>query len=370
MQVLSPGNHLRFWSSPLVDYTIYTLDEGDLSLSNGTVLDGMNQGDGSHLVGETLTINVANYTDINITDNDNDFDDNDGNQRLNGDQEIDGVTYTSGTRVEAEYSFVVSDGTNTWTLIGFNVDNSNPTFGTVEGIAVIGGPGGFPPVGVPLTIASAQEGPSFPSSSYASPICFVSGTLIDTPEGPRAVETLSAGDVVTTYANGPMPIMWTGSRDVVGIGSFAPVRIRAGMFGNAQDLVVSQQHRILIEDWRCTLLFGEPAVFAHAEHLVNGKSVVVEQVGVMTYHHLLFKEHQIVFSNSLPSESLLPGPMALATLDQKSQLSLVATMPEIEISHEQAAVRVLKRHETELLMSMPAPSVPGPYNTGWSISPN
>lgn len=339
----------------MVDYTIYVLDEADISLSGGTQLDGQTQGDGSHLVNETLTLNNLNFTAIDITDNDSNFRDNDGNQVLNGDQEIDGVTYTSGTRVEAEYSFVVSDGTNTWTLIGFNVDNSSPRFGTVEGIAVIGGPGGFPPAGVPLTIVSASEGPNFPATSFATPICFASGTLIDTQEGPKPVESLVAGEFVSTKDRGAMPIAWVGSRRVVGIGPFAPVRIASGFLGTTQDLVVSQQHRVLIEDWRCALLFGEPCVLAAAAHLVDGKRIRIEQTGSITYHHILLEGHQVIRANGLYAESLLPGPVALGSLDAISQTSLRRVLPDMENRTDPAVARILRRHEAQLLIDMPAP---------------
>ena len=43
-------------------------------------------------------------------------------------------------------------------------------------------------------------------------ICFTPGTMIDTPFGPRAVEMLKAGYLVTTRDTGPQPIAWTGSR--------------------------------------------------------------------------------------------------------------------------------------------------------------
>ena len=83
--------------------------ESDISLSGGAVLDGVTQGDGSHLVGEFLTINTTTTTEFFVTENDTDFDDNDGDQLLNGTQSFDGTTYADGTRIEAEYQFVVQD---------------------------------------------------------------------------------------------------------------------------------------------------------------------------------------------------------------------------------------------------------------------
>ena len=41
--------------------------------------------------------------------------------------------------------------------------------------------------------------------------CFTAGTLIDTPSGPRAVEELRPGDLVTTRDHGPAPLLWAGA---------------------------------------------------------------------------------------------------------------------------------------------------------------
>jgi hypothetical protein len=171
-------------------YSIYVLNESDLTISGGGILDGVTQGDGSHLVGRTITINSPSWYSVNINDDDPNFQDNDGSQRLNGGQTINGTSYANNNVVEAEYSLVLSDGTNTWTVVGFNVNDSSPAYATVEGLAFIGGSGGFPPRGVPLTVVSNGEGPSFVATSYATPICFTAGTLIDTADGPCPVEDI------------------------------------------------------------------------------------------------------------------------------------------------------------------------------------
>ena len=143
-------------------------------------------------------MNNRNWIEVEITDpgSDTDFRDNDGGQRLVNPLSLDGQSFSAGTVVEAEYSFTVSYGTQSWTLIAFNVRTGSPPFGTVEGLAFIGPEGGFPPTGVPLEITGAAEGPNFDSSEYATPICFAAGTQIAVPGGTRAVEKLRAGDIV------------------------------------------------------------------------------------------------------------------------------------------------------------------------------
>ena len=135
-------------------YDIYVLDETDLTVTGGQ-LDGVTQGDGSHLNGLQITLNTNAWQAITINDNDANFQDNDGSQTLASGLTIDGNTYAAGAIVEAEYSFEVTDGTNTWTAVAFNVRGGpGPSYGSIEGIAFVEGPGGFPPVGVPLTVTA------------------------------------------------------------------------------------------------------------------------------------------------------------------------------------------------------------------------
>lgn len=46
------------------------------------------------------------------------------------------------------------------------------------------------------------------TSNFA--VCFTAGTMIATPDGERAIETLKVGDLVETLDNGPQAIRWIG----------------------------------------------------------------------------------------------------------------------------------------------------------------
>ncbi|MGJ8605845.1 MAG: Hint domain-containing protein [Marivita sp.] len=185
--------------------------------------------------------------------------------------------------------------------------------------------------------------------------CFVAGTLIDTPDGPKPVDSLREGDLVTTLDDGPQPIRWAGSKTVVATDRFSPVCISAGSYGATEDVMLSPQHRVLVRDIWAELLFGESEVFVKAKDLVNGKTVRHVMRGEqVTYVHLLFDRHQILESSGLASESYLPGPMMSACFDQDAHEEILTLFPELaDISSGgwDAARPILKSHEARALQA-------------------
>ncbi len=349
----------------MANYSIFVLDESQISISGGKQLDGVTQGDGSHLTGETITLNSNAWNEIQISDDDDDtdFEDNDDDQELDETQTVDGTSYAEGVKVEAEYGLTLTDGVDTWEVVGFNVNNSTPAYGTVEGLAFIGGPGGFPPTGVPLTVVSAREGPDYPVDDYATPICYDRGTLISTDRGLRPIESLRIGDRVVTQDNGAQPIQWIGNRHAIGGGRCAPVEIAAGVLGAFAPLRVSQQHRILLRGPNAELLFGDAEVFAPAAHLINGTSIRLTQVARVQYFHLLLERHEIIFANGVASDSLHIHAGA-ATGDSGEALFFpeLADRADLAGAETPLARRSLRRYETALLLARghviePAPAL-------------
>lgn len=183
--------------------------------------------------------------------------------------------------------------------------------------------------------------------------CFVAGTLIATPDGERAAEMLQPGDLVLTKDDGPQPLRWIGTRSVTAKGDFAPIHIRANTFGAHRDLLVSPLHRILIKDNLAELLFGEAEVLIAARDLVNDRSVLRREGGSVTYVHLMFDRHQVVFSEGLETESFLPGPQTTKSFEAEIVNEICAIFPEMDPATGQgyspAARRTLKRFEANLL---------------------
>lgn len=184
-------------------------------------------------------------------------------------------------------------------------------------------------------------------------ICFTTGTRIATPAGARPVEDLAPGDLVLTRDNGLQPIRWAGQRTVAARGKFAPVRFKPGVLTGAErDLVVSPQHRMLFRGHRAELLFGEREVLVPAISLIDGQQVLRDHGGTVTYHHLLFDRHEIIYANGAASESFHPGQIGLEAIDDPAREELFALFPELRSDpkgYGQAARRCLKAREAVLL---------------------
>ncbi|WP_171211716.1 Hint domain-containing protein [Ruegeria sp. HKCCA5426] len=169
--------------------------------------------------------------------------------------------------------------------------------------------------------------PLSPGDSGAA--CFVAGALVETPDGPRRVETLRPGDLVLTVDDGACPVRWVGGQTVRGNGRFAPVRIQAGTLGAQRDILVSPQHRLLISGWQAQLLFGEDDVLIAASALTNGKTIASAPCDIVRYVHLMFDRHQLVSTSGLISESFFPGGEGLKGLGADTADELFALFPEL-----------------------------------------
>jgi hypothetical protein len=166
--------------------------------------------------------------------------------------------------------------------------------------------------------------------------CFTSGTLIDTAEGARAIETIGLGDLVLTRDAGFLPVKWVGTRVVSGAElaqnpHFAAVKIRAGALGQGlpvRDLRVSPWHRVLVCGQRAELMFGEHEVLVAAAHLVGQPGITRDDAPV-TYIHVMFDTHQIIRSEGAWTESFQPGVKTLASMDSEQRAELLELFPEL-----------------------------------------
>lgn len=184
--------------------------------------------------------------------------------------------------------------------------------------------------------------------------CFVAGSMIDTADGPRAVEGLVAGDMVITRDDGAQPLRWIGKRSVPAIGKMAPICIRENALGEHGELMVSPLHRVLVKDALAELMFGEAEVLIAAKDLVNDRSIRVVEGGDVEYVHLMFDRHQVVYSEGLATESFLPGPQTTKSFEADIVKEITAIFPELDLEtgegYGPAARPMLKRYEAEALL--------------------
>lgn len=169
-------------------------------------------------------------------------------------------------------------------------------------------------------------------------VCFTTGTMIETDQGERAIENLRVGDRVRTLDNGFREIRWIGGRRLPAAAlqafpNLRPIRIRAGSLGAGlprTDLMVSPQHRVLTNSVIAERMFGAAEVLIAAKHLTDIEGVeVAEDIETVTYWHILFDQHEIVFSNGAPTESLFAGPYAMASLPAGSRAEILQLFPEL-----------------------------------------
>jgi hypothetical protein len=160
-----------------------------------------------------------------------------------------------------------------------------------------------------LTATATLGGEAFANVLFnvvtSTVVCFAAGTLIRTPRGDVAVETLKVGDRVVTNSGESRPIKWVGHREIdcrrhPNPPQVLPVRIAAGAFGlnrPSQDLFLSPEHSV------CVDACGE--VLIPVGNLVNGATIVPVDADKVSYWHVELDSHDILIANNLPAESYL-----------------------------------------------------------------
>ena len=136
--------------------------------------------------------------------------------------------------------------------------------------------------------------------------CHARGTMISTPAGERAVETLRPGMQVITLIDGPpvpRTIKWVGHRRIdltrhPRSDTVAPIRVERDAFADNvphRDLLVSPDHAVVFD-----------GMLIPAKLLVNGASIAADPVcREVTYFHVELASHDILLAEGLAAESYL-----------------------------------------------------------------
>ncbi|AOZ69716.1 hypothetical protein LPB142_10630 [Rhodobacter xanthinilyticus] len=260
------------------------------------------------------------------------LDDDSSHQILMNDITVNGVTYLAadGNVIQDEYEVTLTDGTNTYRFVGISL---SPDGGVSSSLIGFAWDGPAPPVGVPLTYVSGS------ANDYQSVVpCFTPGTEILTPTGPRPIERLRVGDLVTTQGHGAQVLRWIGKRRLSAqvlraAPELRPIVIAPGALGPglpARALRVSPQHRMLVRSAIAERMSGTREVLVAAKQLVGlpGITVDTDCTGVV-YLHLLFDRHEIVTANGAASESLYTGQQALRAFSRAQRRELLTLFPEL-----------------------------------------
>ena len=163
--------------------------------------------------------------------------------------------------------------------------------------------------------------------AFTATFCFMPGTMIATPDGEVAVETLRIGDLVMTASGAAQPVRWMGRQAVST--RFAdplrtlPIRIQAGALGQEmplRDLLVSPDHALLLE-----------GLLVHAGALVNGSTITRATAlpVVFTYHHVELADHSLVLAEGTPAETFVDNVNRMAFDNWAEHQALYAHLPPL-----------------------------------------
>ena len=231
-----------------------------------------------------------------------------------------------------EDTFVVTDGRDTWTVTVIASAGPRPLCMFV---------GEIPPRDCDLWVVRSDIGGPLAADRRGRKggmICFTPGTVISTPEGPRRVEQLIEGDLVDTADDGPQEIVWIGSRRVTGARMVAmpdlcPVRLMPGALGDGvpdDGLLVSPDHKVVVEGALARTLFNDSEVLATARDLVDGSTIRIDRtLREVRYIHVLLPHHAIVFANGMKTESFHPASCDASALAAFERERLHDRMPEL-----------------------------------------
>ena len=179
-------------------------------------------------------------------------------------------------------------------------------------------------------------------------------TPVMTAQGYRKVGDLKRGDVVQTPSGDLVPVLANIPRTVPASGHFAPIRLRAPLFGLSRDIVTSPTQRLLIGGSRVGYMFGSEFVLVPAGHLLHGNAA--ENGGtapLATYCQLLLPNHEAILAADTYVESMDVGRMRRRR-DLLSASLLSGYPRRLLPEHERTAFPVLREFYAFTLAAQPA----------------
>ena len=138
------------------------------------------------------------------------------------------------------------------------------------------------------------------NGTAVTPVCFLPGTGIATPDGEVPVERLAPGDLVLTASGAARSVVWIGTGRVLAPagrrGAATPVSVRKNALGPGvpnRDLHVTKAHSLYLDD-----------VLIPVEFLVNHRTIVWDDRGQeVALYHVELESHDVLIANGAPAES-------------------------------------------------------------------
>ncbi|KAA8384962.1 Hint domain-containing protein [Acetobacter sp. DmW_136] len=139
--------------------------------------------------------------------------------------------------------------------------------------------------------------------------CFLSGSMIRTPEGDVAVENIKIGDEVVTFdwknnREVTQPVVWVGKSHAFAYANMPddeagyPVRVQKNAIAEGvpyKDMLITPEH--------CLFFEGK---FVPARMLVNGVSIVYDKsITSYEYYHIETEQHSVITADGMLTESYL-----------------------------------------------------------------
>ena len=203
----------------------------------------------------------------------------------------------------------------------------------------------------PISGCTLDKGVAFAAIADApcplGPIPGLSGyAAVETPNGPKIIKDVQAGDLVNVQDNRPARVLWVGHATVPALGRFAPMTLRRPYMGLWDDLIAARDQRTCLSGSEVEYLFGEERVSTAIRHLEvrNCATPTKPTPAVMTYYQILLETHEIITVNGALVESF-DGSAVLNTPGLLHTSVLADLPPELRPEQVGLAAPVLQGYE-------------------------
>lgn len=167
-------------------------------------------------------------------------------------------------------------------------------------------------------VEETQLAPALPAFEDAF-AAFGRGAIVQTKNGPVAVEDLLPGDRVMTSENGFQTLLWKGTMTIIPGAQNAQARMGTmtritadalGLGRPSPDLVLGPAARLLHRANGIRTLTGAHCAFVPVRDFID-QSQIIELTPIAPVHvyQLGFENHELVKVNGIEIESLHPGPI-------------------------------------------------------------